>query len=62
MPKIYKHSTLDMLVIEHLDEKYLDLEKVSKEVVIDHKCAAAVLRGAHIFAPGVIGMTKSTPF
>ncbi|XP_065155166.1 tRNA (cytosine(72)-C(5))-methyltransferase NSUN6 isoform X2 [Atheta coriaria] len=59
MPKIYKHSTLDMLVIEHLDEKYLDLEKVSKEVVIDHKCAAAVLRGAHIFAPGVIGMTKN---
>lgn len=25
--------------------------------MVDIHCAAAVLRGAHIFAPGVLGMT-----
>ncbi|XP_044754088.1 tRNA (cytosine(72)-C(5))-methyltransferase NSUN6 [Coccinella septempunctata] len=29
-----------------------------KEVVVDKDCGAAVLRGAHIFAPGVLGMVS----
>lgn len=30
-----------------------------KEVIVDTDCGAAVLRGAHIFAPGVVGMLSS---
>lgn len=31
-----------------------------KEIIVDASCAAAVLRGAHIYAPGVINMLSGT--
>ncbi|KAF9801221.1 hypothetical protein SFRURICE_014239 [Spodoptera frugiperda] len=34
----------------------VSLEKAGKEVIVDALCAAAVLRGAHVFAPGVMGL------
>ncbi|CAG9765466.1 unnamed protein product [Ceutorhynchus assimilis] len=48
----------DIILIKHnpVDK---ELEKHPKEVIVDVDCAAAVLRGAHIYAPGVLGMTPS---
>ncbi|XP_063825566.1 tRNA (cytosine(72)-C(5))-methyltransferase NSUN6 isoform X2 [Ostrinia nubilalis] len=45
----------DCLVVEQwpVDVK---VDKGRKEVIVDALCAAAVLRGAHVFAPGVVGM------
>lgn len=32
----------------------------AKEIIVDAACAAAILRGAHIYAPGVLAMQTST--
>lgn len=34
----------------------LDLERYPDEIIVDAICGAAVLRGSHIYAPGVMGM------
>lgn len=44
----------NIILFKHL--KVHQLPQFSKEVIIDADCAAAVLRGAHIYAPGVLGM------
>ncbi|KAL3268893.1 hypothetical protein HHI36_007982 [Cryptolaemus montrouzieri] len=56
VPNIYIHeSTKDVIIVEHTPKI---LDNISpKEIIVDDACAAAVLRGAHIFAPGVLGMT-----
>lgn len=33
-----------------------DLIRHALEVIVDRSCGAAVLRGAHVFVPGVIGL------
>lgn len=33
-------------------------EDITKEVIVDSNCGRSVLRGANIFAPGVLGMSK----
>ncbi|KAJ8680214.1 hypothetical protein QAD02_016001 [Eretmocerus hayati] len=33
-----------------------ELPKLSKEIIVDSSCGSAILRGAHIYAPGVLGM------
>lgn len=53
---IYIHPCLtNVIVIENtnLDD---GLRKHEKEVIVDTECASAVLRGADIYAPGVLGM------
>lgn len=45
-----------MIVIHHQSPIDLSLTDINKEVVIDTNCAAAVLRGANIYAPGIMGM------
>lgn len=51
----------DTVVIGSLDEA--NLRPQEKEVIVDATCGAAVLRGAHVFAPGVMGMpTGALPF
>ena len=35
------------------------IKKHDKNVIIDLKCAQAVLRGADVFLPGIIGLTPS---
>ncbi|XP_053609521.1 tRNA (cytosine(72)-C(5))-methyltransferase NSUN6 [Plodia interpunctella] len=49
----------DCLVIEQWPND-LKLEKGAKHVVVDALCAAAVLRGAHVFAPGVMGVPSGS--
>ncbi|KAK4875447.1 hypothetical protein RN001_011869 [Aquatica leii] len=56
-PKIEVHSLFsDVVILHNQMTKYLNLNKEINEVIVDVHCAASVLRGAHIFAPGVIGM------
>ncbi|CAG9819441.1 unnamed protein product [Phaedon cochleariae] len=38
----------------------MNLNEYEKEIIIDVDCAAAVLRGAHIYAPGVMGMMSGS--
>lgn len=57
LPKIELHLLLPEVVLVHnWSTQQFDLELKDREVVVDVCCAAAVLRGAHIFAPGVLGM------
>lgn len=34
------------------------VERVSSEVVVGAQCGSAVLRGAHVFAPGIVASPK----
>ncbi|XP_019875329.2 tRNA (cytosine(72)-C(5))-methyltransferase NSUN6 [Aethina tumida] len=57
---VEKHDKLqDVLIIKH-PEVTGQLGKHEKEVIVDAECATAVLRGAHIFAPGILGMLSGT--
>ncbi|XP_023310788.1 putative methyltransferase NSUN6 isoform X2 [Anoplophora glabripennis] len=57
---VEKHLLIpNVIVIQHDLEKKI-LEKYDKEVVVDVDCASAVLRGAHIYAPGVLAMMSGT--
>lgn len=54
---VEKHCILEeVIIIYHENSIDLNLSDINKEVVIDVNCAAAVLRGANIYAPGIIGM------
>jgi hypothetical protein len=44
----------DTVVISSFNEA--DLIPQEREVIVDAVCGAAVLRGAHVFAPGIMGM------
>ncbi|XP_022907748.2 tRNA (cytosine(72)-C(5))-methyltransferase NSUN6 [Onthophagus taurus] len=57
--KVEIHPILkEVIIIHNIPIERLDLNKEKQEVIIDVHCGASVLRGAHIFAPGVIGMQK----
>jgi len=51
-----------MLCIDPLDSQLTKAVADSelKEVVVDTNCGAALLRGAHIYAPGVLAMESNT--
>lgn len=44
----------DTVVISSFNEA--DLRPQEREIIVDATCGAAVLRGAHVFAPGIMGM------
>ncbi|OWR41596.1 hypothetical protein KGM_201672 [Danaus plexippus plexippus] len=45
----------DCLIVEQWPENVV-IKRGNIEVVVDSMCAAAVLRGAHVYAPGVLGL------
>ena len=55
--KIYQHPQLDDLIVIDVQKDGSQSKVVNrgKEVIVDRKCAAAVLRGANIYCGGVIG-------
>ncbi|CAG9786732.1 unnamed protein product [Diatraea saccharalis] len=53
LPNFYL-LTSDCLVLERWPEEYTNVN-ATKTVIVDSLCAAAVLRGANVFAPGVMG-------
>lgn len=50
----------NVVVINHIEVNQEKLDKFENEVMVDVDCAAAVLRGAHIYAPGVLSMISGT--
>lgn len=47
----------EIIVVRSWDDSVeLDLEICEKQITVDAACAAAVLRGSHVFAPGVMSM------
>ncbi|EDV97300.1 GH16775 [Drosophila grimshawi] len=62
-PNVYGLDELpEMLCIAPLDVAAEDLpvDDHLKQVIVDTSCGAALLRGAHIFAPGVLAMESNT--
>uniref|UniRef100_A0A6P7G4J9 Methyltransferase NSUN6 n=1 Tax=Diabrotica virgifera virgifera TaxID=50390 RepID=A0A6P7G4J9_DIAVI len=57
-PNVYIHpSFTNVIIIDSLNCP-AGFKKFDKEIIVDTDCAAAILRGAHIFAPGVLGMVS----
>ncbi|CAH2048652.1 unnamed protein product, partial [Iphiclides podalirius] len=48
----------DCLIVEQWPQN-VKMEKCKVEVIVDVLCATAVLRGAHVFAPGVLGLPSN---
>lgn len=38
------------------------MKRYPNEIIVDAICGAAVLRGSHVYAPGVIGMPNGNPY
>lgn len=54
LPLVYPHHTLpDLLVIE--SSGIHKVQPTTKEVIVGRMCGSAILRGAEVFAPGVLG-------
>lgn len=51
------HNNLsDCIVILPMDKSLLDLSPKKEEVIVDIATGQSALRGAHIFAPGIMAM------
>lgn len=58
-PFIYKHPILpNIIIINNFEVKEDAILRYNKEIVVDVECGGAVLRGANIYAPGILGMTS----
>lgn len=63
MPAVEEFKPIsEMLIIRSIDEHLITTEPRPelKEVIVDVFCAAAILRGAHIYYPGVLAMQSNT--
>lgn len=40
----------------------LDLKRYPDEIIVDARCGAAVLRGSHVYAPGIMGIPSGNFF
>ena len=49
-----EHHLLKDILLIHGSGPYDDLVPAVKEIVVDSHCGAAILRGANIYAPGVM--------
>ncbi|KAK2585226.1 hypothetical protein KPH14_009929 [Odynerus spinipes] len=58
LPTITTFPHLSEVIIVHCWDKSIKLEllKHSNEVIVDATCGSAILRGSHVFAPGILGM------
>ena len=48
---------LDVLLVPCQGPRTAEIKHSQHEVMVDAKCGAAILRGADIFAPGVLAAT-----
>lgn len=55
-------SIPEMILIHSIDENAISYQPRTqcREVIVDASCAAAVLRGSHIYSPGVMAMQSNT--
>ncbi|XP_017476970.1 PREDICTED: putative methyltransferase NSUN6 isoform X1 [Rhagoletis zephyria] len=64
-PQVYEVSNIpEVLCISPILLKNMDIKlkqtELQREVVVDSCCGASLLRGAHIYAPGVLAMEAGT--
>lgn len=58
IPLVKIHKNLkDCIVVSPMDKTLLDINVKNEEVIVDILTGQSVLRGSHIFAPGVMAMT-----
>lgn len=61
MPAMSVHTQLpSVLSISSFDDTIPAPAENLKEIVVDVNCAASILRGAHLYAPGVLSMASNT--
>lgn len=55
-------SIPEMILIQSIDENAISYQPCPhhKEIIVDVSCGAAVLRGSHIYSPGVMAMQSNT--
>ena len=51
---VSKHPSLNDALVVRSSSENNHLEIYNKEIIVDICCGSAVLRGAHVFAPGVM--------
>lgn len=56
LPLVWQHPLFPEAVAFGCWKRSVDLPRHELEVIVDPACGAAVLRGAHVFVPGVIGL------
>ncbi|KAK7871652.1 hypothetical protein R5R35_009022 [Gryllus longicercus] len=60
-PSVFIHEEMpEVVLMDSWDVASLNLSFQDKEVIVDIACGVAVLRGAHVFAPGIKGMSRDT--
>ncbi|XP_055855131.1 tRNA (cytosine(72)-C(5))-methyltransferase NSUN6 [Episyrphus balteatus] len=61
IPKVFHINGIpEVICIPKVDGVSTSPLKDLKEIMVDSSCGAAILRGAHIFAPGVLSMQSGT--
>lgn len=60
VPNIEPFSNDVLKILNSNSNKILKPISDNKEIIVDVTCAASILRGAHLYAPGVLGMTSGT--
>ncbi|XP_022196613.2 tRNA (cytosine(72)-C(5))-methyltransferase NSUN6 [Nilaparvata lugens] len=61
IPEVKQDRLLkDCIVVGCWDEQSLNFDRHPMEAIVDMKCGVAILRGADLFAPGVIAMSPET--
>ncbi|KAL7305128.1 hypothetical protein TKK_0002533 [Trichogramma kaykai] len=48
----------ELVIIQCSNNNILNLERYKNEIIVDANCGTALLRGANIYAPGVLGMPR----
>lgn len=48
----------DCIVISPIDKSLLDMNPRKEEIIVDISTGRSVLRGSHIFAPGIMAMSS----
>lgn len=57
LPSVYPHPVVPgVLIVECI--KRLNVQPCPKEIIVDHVCGSAVLRGADVYIPGVKGSPR----
>lgn len=62
-PLVKLHYNMrDCVVVSPIDVSLLDINPKSEEVIVDISTGQSVLRGSHVFAPGIMAMSSGNIF
>lgn len=62
-PLVKLHYNMrDCVVVSPIDISLLDINPKSEEIIVDILTGQSVLRGSHVFAPGIMAMPSGNIF